>query len=57
MGADAARLIQWVSLLGVRFVTCGIALALLASWMLRDAVASLLLDVAPADPVTILRRG
>ncbi len=52
MGADPTRLIRWVASLGLRIVVCGIMLGLVASWLLRDTVASLLVDVAPADPVT-----
>ena len=52
MGADPTRLIRWVASLGLRIVVSGIMLGLVASWLLRDTVASLLVDVAPADPVT-----
>jgi putative ABC transport system permease protein len=52
MGANPRRLIQWVAWLGLRIVAVGIAVGLAASWLLSDAVASLLVDVAPTDPVT-----
>lgn len=52
MGANPAQLIGWVASLGVRIVSGGIILGLIASWWLRDTVSSLLVDVAPADPVT-----
>jgi putative ABC transport system permease protein len=52
MGANPAQLIGWVASLGVRIVSGGIILGLIASWWLRDTVSSLLVDIAPADPVT-----
>lgn len=54
LGADAGALLRWISWAGVRLMTAGLVVGLLASRLTSNAMTGVLYGVAPSDGLTTL---
>jgi putative ABC transport system permease protein len=54
LGATRTAILAMVMRQGLTLVGAGLALGLLAAWLLRESVASLLYGITPADPLTFV---
>jgi len=52
LGASRSRVALWLAGLGVRMMSWGVCVGLIAAWMMRDVLSGLLFGVAPEDPLT-----
>ena len=52
LGADRSQLIGWVVGRGLRLLTWGVAVGLVATWPLTRLLSGFLFGVQPADPMT-----